>query len=140
MKRGMIRKEMARISGITPRMVQYYTDTKIIVPEIENPIGRGTVRRYSRRNLFEFLLIKRLVSSGVHLLKMPYIIKNLPEYYSVNDKILFLVIKYRHNKSIQDVEVEVRSSPYIDTMIDLKEAMVIDITEIIEKVGRDREE
>jgi len=61
------KKEAANVLGIKPRTIQYYTDEQILVPEMANPSGRGTTRKYSRKNLLEILLIKRLSQKGFTL-------------------------------------------------------------------------
>ena len=66
-KGGYIKKEVAELLGVRPSLVQYYTDRKIIKPEVDAPTGRGTRRRYSRWNLFEILLTQRLVKHGLPL-------------------------------------------------------------------------
>ena len=65
--RGFIKKEVAKLIGVRPSLVQYYTDQRVVVPEISAPSGKGTRRVYSKRNLFQILITKRLVENGVPL-------------------------------------------------------------------------
>ncbi|MFC1798354.1 MerR family transcriptional regulator [Thermodesulfobacteriota bacterium] len=64
--RTFIKSEVAEITGLRPSLVQYYSDQKVIEPE-ENPSGRGTRRRYSKRNILEILIAKRFVEKGFSL-------------------------------------------------------------------------
>jgi len=61
------KSEAASALGITPRTVGFWTDEGFLNPEIANPKGRGTTRRYSARNLVEMLVIKELGSFGFKL-------------------------------------------------------------------------
>ena len=53
-------KEVAEILNMKPGTVSYYTNKGFVKAEVENPKGRGTTRRYSNKNLVEFLLILEL--------------------------------------------------------------------------------
>lgn len=64
---GFIRKEAAEILGVKPSLIQYYTDQGIITPGISAPVGRGTRRKYSKTNLLEILIVRRLVERGLSL-------------------------------------------------------------------------
>lgn len=64
---GYIRKEVEELIGMSARKIQFYTDLGLVIPAVENPTGRGTTRRYSRRNMFELLIIQELVRNGVTL-------------------------------------------------------------------------
>ena len=48
-------------------MVQFYTEQEIITPEIDNTPGRGRLRKYSEKNIVEFVIIKELDQCGVAL-------------------------------------------------------------------------
>ena len=78
-KEGWIRKEAEEITGIPAHTIQLYTDRGIISPEVAAPEGRGTTRRYSKLNLFQLLLIKKLQEYDFSLEKikrlMPFIRK-----------------------------------------------------------------
>ena len=64
-KTGYIRKEATEILNIKPSQIQYYTDIGIITPDISAPKGRGTRRIYSKRNLLEILIAKRMIEHGL---------------------------------------------------------------------------
>jgi len=76
MKR-LIRKELEKISGVSARTIQYYTDRKILFPDVAAPVGRGTTREYSTRNLFELLLIRELSDNKVSLENIQHIMVQL---------------------------------------------------------------
>ena len=61
------KKQVSESLGISLRTVQYYTDEGLLIPEIANPSGRGTSRKYSKKNLAEFLIIKELAKYGLSL-------------------------------------------------------------------------
>ena len=67
MKNAWTKKEAAEAIGITPRTIHYYTDEGLITPEIANPKGKGTTRKYSAKNLLEILVIRELVKLGLNL-------------------------------------------------------------------------
>jgi DNA-binding transcriptional MerR regulator len=67
MKREWTKKQAAEVLGITPRTIHYYTDEGLVTPEIANPRGKGTTRRYSAENLLEILVIRELVQFGITL-------------------------------------------------------------------------
>lgn len=64
---GYIRKEVEELIGMSARKIQFYTDLGLVIPDVDNPSGRGTTRRYSRRNMFQLLLVQELVRNGVSL-------------------------------------------------------------------------
>ncbi|MBW2609718.1 MAG: MerR family transcriptional regulator [Deltaproteobacteria bacterium] len=73
------KKEAASVLGIRPRTIQFYTDEKILIPEIANPSGRGTTRKYSRKNLMEILIIKNLSKKGLTLAQITNIMAKARE-------------------------------------------------------------
>ena len=77
MKDSLIKKEVAALTGIPARTVQYYTEQVGVVPDIADPKKRGSNRIYSRENVVEFLLIKELSKQGLSLAIIKIIIKQL---------------------------------------------------------------
>jgi DNA-binding transcriptional MerR regulator len=67
MKNEWTKKQAAEALRITPRTIHYYTDEGLITPEIANPKGKGTTRKYSAKNLLEILVIRELVKLGLNL-------------------------------------------------------------------------
>lgn len=62
-----------------PTAVQLYTDKSLVTPDVANPSGRGTTRRYSERNLMELLVIRELGRKGVTLARLKIIAHILRE-------------------------------------------------------------
>lgn len=57
---GYTKKEVFEITGLPLRLVQYHTERGLVSPEIDPGEGRGGIRKYSKRNLVEFGVIKVL--------------------------------------------------------------------------------
>lgn len=71
------KKQMADLLKVKPRTIQYYTEEGLIVPA-ENPAGgKGSTRKYSEHNFFQFLLIKELSTLGFDLKTIKQIVKAL---------------------------------------------------------------
>jgi len=68
------KSQVAKALGITPRTVHFYTDEGLVKPEIADPHGRGTKRKYSAKNLVELLVIKELVAHGLSLADVKHIL------------------------------------------------------------------
>lgn len=67
MRKEYTRKEVAAKIGISDRTVWFYTEKGLVIPEINNPSGRGTTRKYSAKNILEILVIRELVKYGFNL-------------------------------------------------------------------------
>jgi DNA-binding transcriptional MerR regulator len=65
--KGYCNKEIFEKTGLTPRLIQFYTQEQVVIPEIDSGKGRGRVRRYSEKNLFQFALVKELNDYGIKL-------------------------------------------------------------------------
>lgn len=61
---GFTKKESSDLTNVPQRLVQFYTEEQVIIPKIDNPQGRGSVRRYSLENLMEFMIISELIKFG----------------------------------------------------------------------------
>ena len=59
----MRQQEVVAITGLTPRQVQYYTETGIGNP-IKTGIGRGSTRLWRRTDIFDLMIAKELWSFG----------------------------------------------------------------------------
>jgi DNA-binding transcriptional MerR regulator len=76
MHRASFTKTQAAVAlEISARTIQFYTDQGLLVPEVANPSGRGTTRKYSRKNLVELLLIRELAGYGLPLEKIKAVMK-----------------------------------------------------------------
>jgi hypothetical protein len=59
------KKEVAAITGIPYRNIQFYTEQGVVVPEVEAAGGRGKFRRYSNRDIVYFLIAGELGFYGM---------------------------------------------------------------------------
>ena len=62
---GYTKNQVHDLTGLSARLVQYYTERGIISPEIDEGLGRGKVRRYSKKNVVEFAILKGLSDYGM---------------------------------------------------------------------------
>ena len=70
---GFTNKQIAKITGLTPRAVLFYNQ---LVPSVGGSgVGRGNVRRYDLVGLFRFLIIKQLADYGITIGKMERILE-----------------------------------------------------------------
>lgn len=83
MKNIFTKAEAATATGLSKDTILLYTQRGIIVPEIANPSGSGTRRKYSRRNLVELMVAKELSDNKMPLVK----ILKLFEYIRADKKI-----------------------------------------------------
>ena len=65
--KGYIRKEVAGHLSLKPSTIEVYVKRGLVIPEIDNPKGKGTRRRFSKRNILEILIVQRLVKIGFSL-------------------------------------------------------------------------
>ena len=62
-KHDLTRGEVTSVTGLTPRQVQYYTETGIGSP-IKTGIGRGSTRLWRNADVFDLMIAKELWSFG----------------------------------------------------------------------------
>ena len=89
---GYTKKQISDISGLLPRLVQFYTEAGLVLPEETEKKGRGYVRKYSRRSLLDFLVIKELSNFGITKPKIKLFLEYIrTEPYTVSyiDKSLY---------------------------------------------------
>lgn len=77
MKDSFTRKQIAGLVDIPAERVRFYYDQGLVLPEVADTKRRGTVRRYSRRNLLEFLILKELSDCGFSIEKQKDIMFHL---------------------------------------------------------------
>jgi DNA-binding transcriptional MerR regulator len=142
---GFLRKDIAPILGVSGRTIQVYTDREIVVPQ--GPIsGKGTKRRYSKQDVFELLLIQKLLRHGINLSEVKPIIqlsseafKNLPE--SQKRKKLVLILGTNKHKSEQDkasYKVNLTTDLQFDFVANLtkfESILILDVSEIVNKLN-----
>jgi len=74
---GFTNKQIAEKTGLSPRLIQFYTLEGVVTPEVNAGKGRGRVRRYSEKNLFEFALVSELSTYGIKITAIRHIIQGL---------------------------------------------------------------
>jgi DNA-binding transcriptional MerR regulator len=84
MESGLYQKkqvaEKLAYAGITPRLVQFYTEEGIVNPDKANPSGKGSTRYYSKQNLGDFLIVKELAASGLNLDSIRVVMKEVSRH------------------------------------------------------------
>ena len=96
--KAYIKKDISKITGLAPRLIQFYTDEGLIIPEVGKGVGRGKVRRYSIKNLLEFAIIKELNDYGVNISALKQILGFVSKY--LNSKQLKMIMMYPKLKLI----------------------------------------
>lgn len=118
---GFIRKEVSTLLEMEASTIQLYTDREIIIPDIANPKGRGTNRRYSKRNLVELLIIRELAKKGLTLANIKTVFSVIypeikekwfnPSLPWLNETRVCLII-YDHEDSAKiEVDISWRNDP-----------------------------
>ena len=80
---GFTKKQAVMLSGLTDRQVQFYTDRRIIIPEVADSTGTGKKRLYSKHNILQMHIVKTLADQGVTIDRVRVILK-----YIENDGII----------------------------------------------------
>lgn len=73
--KGHTKQQVAAVTKLKPRQVQFYTEEGVVVPSVMEGKGRGKVRRYSDENLLEFLIIGECLGIGMTLNKLRWTIE-----------------------------------------------------------------
>ena len=71
------KKEIAEILNKRVRTITFWTDSGLVVPEIQPSDGKGVRRRFSERNLIEFAMISIMVDMKLNLKAIKHIFKTL---------------------------------------------------------------
>jgi DNA-binding transcriptional MerR regulator len=58
---------VSRLVGLSYKQIDHYDRAGLVRPEVRKAAGRGSRRQYSRTNLIELLVIKRLLERGLFL-------------------------------------------------------------------------
>lgn len=53
-----LKRDIAEIIGEPTRKITFWTDSKLVIPDIDSEGGRGVSKKYSHQNLTEFAMIK----------------------------------------------------------------------------------
>lgn len=90
------KKQISEISGLSPRLVQFYTEEGLILPEKNTGEGRGNVRRFSRESLFDFLIVAELSKFGVTKVRISNFLKFLKNEHEAQNYIEFRFFEKGH--------------------------------------------
>ena len=136
---GFIKWQVAERSKLTPRMIQYYTDRGIVVPEIYPGNGsRGSHRVYSVKNIVEFMLIKELTKLGIAFSVLKRLINLATPLMAKWDQIeapLYILFSVGGVFDIGfcSVSSDVRIKPLLKNSVSV---LIIDFAEIVKKVKK----
>jgi DNA-binding transcriptional MerR regulator len=79
-----LNKDVARITGLKPQTIAYYTNKGYVLPEIDPGKGRGSNRYYSKKNIVQFLLIRELGKLGLSLKKIEQVLHQISTHFSLS--------------------------------------------------------
>lgn len=147
------KKQISDISGLSPRLVQFYTEEGLILPEKNSGKGRGNIRQYSKKSLIDFLIIKELANYGITKTKMkaflkyirinPYTASYLDHsLYNKGVKIFLYLIVTKNNKLAVNYKMIVGAKNKtallsIDDMDGYISCITIDFGRIVEKASQE---
>jgi DNA-binding transcriptional MerR regulator len=73
-------KDVCRKIGVPSRQVIHWAETGLIRPDIADTSGTGTARRYSKRNLLEFIIVRELTELGLTVPRVKRFLRLLNRY------------------------------------------------------------
>lgn len=62
-----VRKDVLEITGLPPRLLQFYINEKITIPRIIAGTGRGNRYEYFKHNILDLLIVKELSDIGIKI-------------------------------------------------------------------------
>jgi DNA-binding transcriptional MerR regulator len=84
MKKYFLTKEVAQVLGVTQRTLRFYLEEELVHPELGD-LGRGKVRRYTRRDIILFSFIRELATHGLKIGKIKGILDLLKVHAFYSD-------------------------------------------------------
>jgi len=149
-KPGIKKKIITKETGLTSWLMEFYINEGVVVPEIHKGEGQGDHHGWSRKNLVEFFVIKRLSDHKVKLPKIRKVIEflnhdlmkkgvkifdNLPPPGDTEYLIIY------ETKDKNDLKVEfVKDGPSLrqrhtlqDLLKDHHSAIIVNFTELVRK-------
>jgi hypothetical protein len=83
MQEGYSKKDVAAITGVPYRNIQFYTEQGVVTPEIDEAGGRGKFRRYSDRDLVSFIVAGELGYYGMTVSEIKKTVLVLRHFWSL---------------------------------------------------------
>lgn len=83
-------KQVAEITGLTPRQVAFYTDKEVVIKPGQ---GTGRFRQYTEKDIAEFGIIKMLFDSGIEYRPMKAMLR-----YTLDNMIEILISEWNSEK------------------------------------------
>lgn len=134
---GYLRKEISPFVDLSPRTIQYYTDAGLVKPEIDSSRGKGSKRRYSVRNMFEFLLIKKLMDFGIPLAKMKSIVEDASnQWLQMKDAQIFILFTAKGESGSVKHRVQLRRELKFDVTVEMVKYSSMIVTNISDITSR----
>lgn len=148
------KKQVSEISGLSLRLVQFYTEEGLILPEKNTGKGRGNIRQYSKKSLLDFLVIAELENYGVTKSRMVNFLKYIhsepmvatyskERFYEKGVRVfLYLNIKKNTKKAVANFKEiaggkEKTSVLSIDELKDFSSSLVINFEELVKKANQE---
>ena len=102
--------ETSKITGLSTRRLQYWDKTDLAHPSILKATGQGSRRLYSKQDLFQLRVVKRIIDSGISVQSvrrsLAFLRKLLNGKHSLEDLILvsdgYSIYAYRDDDTILD--------------------------------------
>lgn len=80
---------VTQLVGLSYKQIDHYDRDGIVQPEIQKASGRGSRRLYSRTNLIELMVLKRILDRGVSLAKIRRSLKEARKRYPSSKRPLY---------------------------------------------------
>jgi len=146
--KGYSNKDAAEALQMSSYTISYYTGSGLVTPDIDNPQGKGKTRIYSKRNLVQLWVIKRLVGCGGSLRNAKALLSMLDELANRNGfhlldpaclqtkclDILLCVSIDTHNVQRYDVFFQKMNVPG-DFRNDVDYVAVLNVRQIMDRIG-----
>jgi DNA-binding transcriptional MerR regulator len=75
----------SRITGVTPRNLDYWAKTKFIVPSVAEAKGTGTERKYAFNDLVALRIARQLRQAGISTQALRGVVKRLRSWTGANN-------------------------------------------------------
>ena len=142
------KKNVAELTGETPRTIHFWSDVELVIPAVDNPVGRGKNRKYSDENIFEFLIVRELIKRGIKLDDIKHIMafarkgglegkskwKDIPRFQRT-----YLILYNHTNRNVSGKLIYSKEAKKTNINIDMQDhstVTIIDLKKLDEKIKR----